>query len=95
MNLIFQELFNHLVHYYGMLGLQEPPALRLMDQLVKPLYELVQLSPLATGQTMLNIIRSMQQEFTAYSEQHKGRGQSPTLDVVSGVVELGKGKFLN
>ena len=67
-----------------MLGLQEPPALRLMDRLVKPLYELVQLSPLAAGQSMLGIIKSMQQEFNAYCEQHKGRGQTPTLDVVSG-----------
>ena len=86
MNLIFQELFDHLTHYYGMLGLQDPPALRLMDRLVKPLYELVQLSPLAAGQSTLGIIRSMQHEFNIHCEQHKGRGQTPTLDVVSGGV---------
>ena len=77
-----QTLFTLLVQYFCDLAVQDPPVLGLMDRLTGPLYDLTQMSKVIAGQTMLEVIKEKQEEFTQYSRRKGGRGAFPALDVV-------------
>lgn len=72
-----------LLEYYGDLATQDPSEVHLMSKLVKHLYELCQMSPLAAASTMLHLLRERQEQFCDEAQARKGRFVYPKTDMVS------------
>ncbi|KAJ8316910.1 hypothetical protein KUTeg_004814 [Tegillarca granosa] len=77
-----ENLFSLLLQYYGDLALQEQPQFVRMEKLLRHLYELCQMSPVSSGQSILDQIKERQEEFNLICDKRNGKGLYPALDTL-------------
>ncbi|XP_071089794.1 nucleolar protein 14-like isoform X2 [Haliotis cracherodii] len=63
-----ENLLQLLIHYFGSLALQEAPSLSLLDKLTGQIYDLTQSAPNTAAETLQEIIKNQQADFTQMRE---------------------------
>lgn len=77
-----ESLFGLLLELVGDYATEEPPRFSLINNVVQHLYELSQMSPLATGTMFHQLIQKKQSDLSSYMESHAGCGLYPSLDTL-------------